>query len=485
MIPTDPNSEEYKAMERRIVRKQGEAIMPLVCLSYLINYLDRTNLGNVRTLNSDKPGQSLLQVLKLSGNRYNIVVAVFFVPYVLFEFPSNIALKYFSPSKWIARIMVSWGIVTLCTASVTSYTGLIICRVFLGVAEAGFFPGIMMYLCFWYKPNERATRMSFFSASIAVAGACGGLIAYGVSFISGKGHLYGWQWIFILEGIPALIIGVVIFFYLPDFPETAKFLTAEEREFAARRMGDNAPKMTDAHWDTKVAIDTVKSWQFWSFALQYFAMTNSLNAFAYFGPTLITAMGFKGAQAQALTIAPNVFAFFAIIGNSWHSDRTKERPLHIIGALTMVAVGYILLATVKGIPGRYIGVLFIASTNAAVIPFVAYRTATVTGSVATAIATGSVIAIANSAGIVAPFLFPSSNSPRYLMGLYTCLGFIILSIINQLFLWYMLGSSSEYKTSPNSGSNELDGASSTGGEDVKDREKGSQEFSSSTVVVSH
>ncbi|KAM0746370.1 major facilitator superfamily transporter [Meredithblackwellia eburnea MCA 4105] len=471
-IPTDPDSAEYKAMEKRIVRKQDWAIMPLVCLSYLLNYLDRTNLGNARTLNSDKPGESLVEVLKLAGNKYNIIVAIFFVPYVLFEFPSNIALKYFSPSRWIARIMVSWSIVTICTAAVKTYGGMMACRVFLGICEAGYFPGIMMYLCFWYTPSERALRMSIFSASIAVSGAFGGLIAYGVSYMSGKGNLYGWQWLFILEGIPAFIIGIVIFFYLPDYPETAKFLTEEEREFASMRMGPLAPKMTDKHWDTKIAVQTFTSWQFWSFALQYFCLTNCLNSFGYFSPTLISAMGFKGAKSQAMTVPPNVFAFFVIIGNSWHSDRTKERPMHIIAGAALVAIGYILLATVKGVAGRYIGVLFIACTNAAVIPFVAYRTATVTGSVATAIATGGVIAIANTAGIVAPFLFPSKQSPHYYMGLWTCFAFCCVAIVNQLFLWYMLGGSSEYTST-------LVNESAAPVEDVKDAEKGLPELSSS------
>ncbi|GAA6062885.1 hypothetical protein JCM10212_002107 [Sporobolomyces blumeae] len=434
-------------MERRIVRKFDIRIMPWICLSYLLNYLDRTNLGNARTLNSERPEESLVGTLDLKGMRYSIVVAIFFIPYVLLEFPSNIALKYFTPSKWISRIMISWGIVTICTAAVSSYTGLLICRVFLAACEAGFFPGVIMYLCFFYKPNERATRMSIFSASVAVAGAFGGLIATGVSYMSGKAGLYGWQWLFILEGIPAVLVGILVFFFLPDFPETAKFLTPAERAFAAHRLGPFAPKMTDKHFDKKEAIACLKSWQFWAFAIIYFALTNLLNAFGFFAPTIVASLGFEGPKAQLMTVPPNVFAFCVIVFNSWHSDRTRERPLHILAGCSLVGAGYLILAVVKHWGVRYMGVMFIACTNAAVIPFLAFRTATVSGSTSTAIATGGVIAIANMAGVVPPFLFPSSDSPRYIMGNWTCFALVVFAALIVVFLWFMLGSSSDYKDS--------------------------------------
>ncbi|GAA5825283.1 hypothetical protein JCM11251_006919 [Rhodosporidiobolus azoricus] len=450
----DPESEEYKAMERRIVRKQDWRIMPLICLAYLLNYLDRTNLGNSRTLNSDKPGESLVETLDLRGLRYNIVVALFFIPYVLCEFPSNLALKYFTPSKWISRIMVSWGIVTVCTAAVSSYAGLIVCRIFLGLAEAGFF----------HKTTERATRMAIFSASVAVSGAFGGLIATGVSYMSGMSGLYGWQWLFILEGIPAILVGIIIYFFLPDFPETAKFLTPEERAFAAHRMGPFAPKGTDKHFDKADALACVKSWQFWAFAVTYFCFANSLNAFGYFAPTIIASLGFSGPHAQLMTVPPNVFALFVIIGNAYHSDRTKERPLHILVGTTLVMVGYLLLAVVRHWGVRFMAVCFIACTNAAVIPFLAFRTATVTGSTSTAIATGGVIAFSNSAGAVAPFLFPSTDGPYYLMGNWTCFALMALAGAITCVLWFFLGGSSEYKGS----------ASFVGVAGEKDEEKGKE-----------
>ncbi|KAL0931182.1 tartrate transporter 2 [Colletotrichum truncatum] len=383
-----------KEMEKRIVRKQDLRILPWICVTYLLSmpsaisvihqppkglltntpltdYLDRVNLGNARTLNNDTPEDNIVTQLNLTGQRYNVAVALFFVPYVLMEFPSNILLKYFSPSKWISRIMVSWGIVTICTAAVSTYGGLLAVRIMLGLAEAGFFPGIMMYLCFWYKPEERATRMAIFASSVAVAGAFGGLLATAISFLNGKGGLAGWQWLFVLEGIPAVIVGVMVWFMLPDYPQTAAWLTPEERAFAVKRLGPYAPSMKDKHWDSKVAKSTLADPFFWLFAVMYFLMTNSLNAFGYFAPTIVSSLGFKGHNAQLLTVPPNVFAMFVIIGNCLHSDKTKERSRHVIGALIFVATGYLLLAVVKHWGVRYFAVCIIACTNAAVLPFVA------------------------------------------------------------------------------------------------------------------
>lgn len=417
-----------------------------MCVSYLINYLDRVNLGNARTLNNDKPHDNIQSQLKLTGIRYSIVVAIFFVPYVCMEFPSNILLKYFSPRVWIGRIMISWGIVTMCTASVSTYNGLLVARFFLGLAEAGFYPGVIMYLCFWYKPSERATRMAIFAGSIAVAGAFSGLLATGIGFMNRKGGLAGWQWLFLLEGIPAVLFGIAVWIFMPNYPNDAKFLTEEERNFAVLRMGPYAPSANDKHFDKAIAKQTLMEPLFWVFAVQYFLMTNSLNAFGYFAPTIVASLGFKGYTAQLLTVPPNVFALIIIVGNCLHSDFTKERTRHVIGGLIFVATGYLLLAVVTNWAVRYFAVFLIACTNAAVLPFLAHRTATVSGSTATALATGGIIALANCGGISAPFLFPATDSPRYAKGNWTVFAFLSFSVFITIYLGWRLGTGSEYRS---------------------------------------
>ncbi|KJY01576.1 MFS transporter like protein, partial [Zymoseptoria brevis] len=366
------------------------------------------------------PTSNILTQLSLTGQRYNIVVALFFVPYVLAEFPSNLALKYFSPSKWIARIMVSWGIVTICTAAVSTYGGLITVRIFLGLAEAGFFPG-----------NARPA-WAIFASSVAVAGAFSGLLATAISFLNGRAGLSGWQWLFILEGIPSVLVGVAVFKYLPDWPQTAHWLTPSERAFAVKRLGPYAPSMNDKHFDAKVAKDTLCNGMFWLYAAQYFLMTNSLHAFGYFAPTIVASLGFS-------------VALVVMVGNCVHSDRTQERSRHILAALGLVGTGYLLLAVVHNWGVRYFAVCRIACTNAAVMPFVAHRTATISGSTATALATGGMIALANTGGITAPFLFPSDTGPMYAMGKWTIFAFLVVAAGMTGCTWWVYGSYAGYR----------------------------------------
>lgn len=183
-------------------------------------------------------------------------------------------------------------------------------------------------------------------------------------------------------------------------------------------------------------------------------------------------------MAQLFTVFPNVFAFFVIIFNSWHSDRTKERPIHILAGCALVMVGYLILAVVKHWGVRYMGVFFIACTNAAVIPFLAFRTATVTGATSTAVATGGVIAIANTAGAVAPFLFPSKDSPRYIMGNWTSFALVGFAALIVCFLWYMLGGSSEYK-----GSDSLIDITEVGGGQLDEEKEPSSSKKGGAAVV--
>jgi MFS family permease len=301
-----------------------------------------------------------------------------------------------------------------------------------------------MYLCFWYKPAERATRMAIFAGSIAVAGAFSGILASGIGFMNGLGGLSGWKWLFILEGIPAVLFGVAVWIWMPNYPNDAKFLTEDERAFAVARMGPYAPSAEDKHFDKEIAKKTVLEPLFWVFAVQYFFMTNSLNAFGYFAPTIVASLGFKGYTAQLLTVPPNVFALIIIVSNCIHSDYTKERTRHVIGALIFVATGYLLLAVVTNWIARYVAVFLIACTNAAVLPFLAHRTATVSGSTATALATGGIIALANCGGISAPFLFPGTSGPRYVMGNWTVFSFLAVSVGITIYLGWRLGTGADY-----------------------------------------
>jgi MFS family permease len=201
----------------------------MLAVLYLLSFLDRGNIGNAKI-------QGLQTELHLSGSQYNLCATVFFFTYSAFEIPSNLLLKRFRPSIWLPSIMVAWGTVMTLMGLVRNYHGLLVARSFLGVAEAGLYPGVAYYLTMWYCTEELAFRQGLFFSAASVAGAFSGLLAYAIAKMDGVGGYAGWRWIFILEGLLTIVVAVISFFVLYDFPETASFLTTEEKAWVIYRL---------------------------------------------------------------------------------------------------------------------------------------------------------------------------------------------------------------------------------------------------------
>jgi sugar phosphate permease len=204
-------------------------LIPMLASLYLLSFLDRGNIGNAKI-------QGLQTDLKLTGSQYNLCATVFFFTYCAFEIPSNLLLKRFRPSIWLPSIMVAWGTVMTLMGLVKSYHGLLVARIFLGIAEAGLYPGVAYYLTMWYCTEELALRQGLFFSAASVAGAFSGLLAYAIAKMNGVGGLAGWQWIFILEGLLTVVVAICAFFILQDFPDTAGFLTVEEKAWVVHRL---------------------------------------------------------------------------------------------------------------------------------------------------------------------------------------------------------------------------------------------------------
>jgi len=287
---------------------------------------------------------------------------------------------------------------------------------------------------------------------------------------------------FILTGIPAVLFGIIVWIFMPNYPSDAKFLTEEERVFAVARMGPFAPHKEDKTFDVKVAKATLLDPMFWLYALSYFFMVNSLNSFSYFSPTIVANLGFSGYVAQLLTVPPNVFGLIIIITNCMHSDYSKERIGHSLAGLVLVGTGYLLLALLTNWIGRYVAVFMIACTNAAVMPFLAHRTSTVSGSTATALATGVTIAISNCGGISAPFLFPSADGPQYVMGNWTVFGMLCFTFLMIIYLGFKLGTGSEYRDFAPGAQEQFERTISVQGK-IPDDARDSREFPATPVVV--
>lgn len=228
------------------------------------------NIGNARLYN-------LPEDLGLVGNQYQIAVSILFVTYLLFEVPSNLVLKRFTPSRWIAFITTAWGIVATLTGLVNSFGSLIACRLILGALEAGLFPGLNVYLTFFYTKSELALRVGYLFVSAAIAGSVGGLLAFGIGHMQGIQGLNGWRWIMIIEGLPTLVLGVATFFLLPNEPASAYFLTDNEKKLMVARFRRNYGDTESAQkFSKKDMMKAFKDWKVWMFCAGQFGMDTML-----------------------------------------------------------------------------------------------------------------------------------------------------------------------------------------------------------------
>src|SRR3954466_1479840 len=223
------SGEETSELQQRTMKRVAARLMPALLILYIIAYLDRVNV----TFAQDK----LESDLGFSGAVYGFGAGVFFIAYFFLEVPSNLALHKFGARKWIARIMFTWGIISACTALVQGPASFYLVRFLLGAAEAGFFPGMILYLSYWFPARERARAVGFFMSAIAISYAVGAPISGGImSVFGGVGGLKDWQWLFLIEAIPAIVAGIVVFLKLPDGPQEARWLDREERAWLAERL---------------------------------------------------------------------------------------------------------------------------------------------------------------------------------------------------------------------------------------------------------
>ncbi|KAF2501237.1 putative MFS transporter [Lophium mytilinum] len=359
----EPPTELDPAVRKALVWKQDLRIVPLCAAIYLLCYLDRSNIGNAKVLNAATK-DDLLSQTKMSNFQYTIALMVFLIAYALFEVPSNILLKRLSPSKWIAFLMLSWGAVTMGLGGAHSYGAVTAIRFLLGVFEAGLFPGLVYYLTFWYRTDERSIRVAAILASATLAGAFGGAIAYGVGHMNGTSKLSAWRWLFILEGIPSCLSSIFVFFFLPDYPETAQWLTPSERANAISRLRLEGSKGS-ARTTWKEARETLTDWRLYAHYAIYFGISTPFSSLSLFTPSITSGLNYKGLQAQLMTVPPYAVAYVVTLLVSWSADHFNARALHSALFATIGAAGFLASAVLP--PDAYTqryGCLIVAASGA-------------------------------------------------------------------------------------------------------------------------
>ncbi|MEK5367715.1 MFS transporter [Bacillus sp. FSL R5-0654] len=346
--------------EKKTIRKVTRRIIPLLFLLYIISYLDRANVGYAAL--------EMNEALGLTSKMFGLVTGIFFIGYFLFEVPSNILMQKFGARVWITRILFTWGIISMATGFAQNATQLYVIRFLLGIAEAGLFPGIILYLTYWFRAKERASTIAMFMTAIAVSYIIGAPVSTLIIDHIHWMNVPGWRWMFIIEGAPAVILGFVTYFYLTDRPEQAKWLTAEEKNWLMselrkdEELREKKGRQASSH---KTALTDPKLWYL---ALIYFVYTAGTLGVGYWMPQIIKGLSSYLSNTQIGFIATIPYIIASIVMNYWsrRSDRTGERRIHT--ALPLLVAGLTLLS-VGMVANPFIAMIFITISLAAMYCF--------------------------------------------------------------------------------------------------------------------
>ena len=304
-----------------LYRKVSLRIIPFLFVCYVVSFLDRINIGFAQL--------QMKHDLGFSDAMYGLGAAVFYVGYVLCEVPSNLLLARFGARRTFTRIMLLWGVASVGMMLVSKPAHFYLLRFMLGVFEAGFFPGIVLYLTYWYPARRRAAVLSIFFAGVAVAGVLGGLVSgWIMRDMGGVWGMFGWQWMFIIEGAPAIVLGLIAAFYLVDGPQHASWLNADEKaQLIAQRDEDRRP-ISDAH-SSRALMQALRNPRVYLFAFIYFSLTCASLTLSFWMPLMIRDFGIHDVLAISLySVVPNAVGAVGLILIARHSDRRGERRRH-------------------------------------------------------------------------------------------------------------------------------------------------------------
>jgi len=332
--PGSPGVDVGRAAVGRVIRR----LIPFIFICYVVAYIDRVNIGFAT--------QELQRDLGLSEAAYGLGGGLFFLGYCLFEIPSNLILDRVGARLWIARIMILWGLVSMAMMFVVGQWSFYGMRVLLGVAEAGFFPGMVLYLTYWIPSADRARAGALFMTAAPVAVLIGAPLSEALLSLDGWLGLAGWQWLFLVEGFPAVILGIVALVFLTDRPEQARWLPDAEREWLSRTVGEERRQRESHHRGSHLAA--LLNGRVLLICLIYFLNTLvTYGVFLWLPRILRDASGYRGASLSTITSIPFVVALIGMVVIGRHSDRTRERKWHVAACALTGATG-LLIAVAAG-----------------------------------------------------------------------------------------------------------------------------------------
>ncbi|MBS6360355.1 MFS transporter [Burkholderia sp.] len=418
------------AFEEATYRKVSWRLTPLLLLCYVVAYLDRVNVGFAKL--------QMVSDLNLSDTVYGLGAGIFFFGYFLFEVPSNIILHRVGARVWIARIMVTWGVISALMMFVTTPAMFYVMRFLLGVAEAGFFPGVILYLTYWYPAHRRGRMTTFFMTAVALSGVIGGPVSgYILKAFNGVNGWHGWQWLFLLEGIPSVLVGVLVFFALDDRIAKATWLTDDEKALLERNIDAEEATKEDPSLGTVMSSPRV-----WLMALIYFSFVMGLYGIGFWLPTIIKATGVTDAFAIGLLSAiPYAAAVVAMILIARSADKRRERRWHVAIPAVFGALGLVLSViwaheTALAMLGLTLATMGILTT----LPLFWSLPTAFLGGAAAAAGIAMINSIGNLAGFLSPYMMgwlkqatSSNDAGMYMLAAFLVLGaLLVLSVPKRL-----------------------------------------------------
>ncbi|KAF2022394.1 MFS general substrate transporter [Aaosphaeria arxii CBS 175.79] len=431
--PTESTSfVEDSDEEKKLVRKIDMFLMPTIWVLYCFSFMDRTNIGNAKVAGMDKD-------LGLTSTQYFLAIVVFQVGYVIAEVPSNMILSRTRPSRYVPFLMLLWGSVAALMSLVKTPAQLLGMRFLLGVMEAGFSPAVLFIISSWYRRHEQSKRfMCFLSAGI-LSGAFGGIIAGAITkTMEGAHGIAGWRWLFIVEGVATVGIAFIAPFCLLDYPATSKQLTQSERDLAVARLkadgitsgGANGEVAEISHW--LAFVHAVSNWRLWLLCAGYMTIIGCYSL-SYFNPVLVSGLGYKGSEAQYMTVPLYVVAFAIAVPSCIVADRIPRfRPIMVCAVLVGGSLFCALSAGIYAYIPRYVFLCFINSAiwtaNPLSLSFASVSMGPLhpeTRAVSLAILNG----MANLAQIYGSYLFPAEDAPKYLKGFGTYSGLLAFGAV--------------------------------------------------------
>ncbi|KAJ8595815.1 MFS general substrate transporter [Rhizopogon salebrosus TDB-379] len=391
--------------EKKLLWKLDRKILPLTCSLYLLAYLDRTNLGNARLMGL--PGDTLGG--DYTGVLFNWVNSAFFFTFILFQVPITVWSKRFNPRRWLGCFAIAWGICSTLMATTFNFPSLIAARLVLGLCEAGFGPTLVLYLSFYYTKAEYGSRIAYWFGFASVAGAFSGLIAFGVQ--QANVSIANWRLLFIIEGIPTILVGIVCLFTLLDRPESTHSLTAMERKLVMARMNRGTSGDVGKVINKRHVLAAFLDWRVYAFGVLYFGLFCATGSIGAFLPTIIATMGYTDALAQLLTVPPYTVATVVLVSMAYTSDRLQSRGLFVFAACLLSGVGY-----ARHI--RYFAV-FCATTGAysGIGLSMAWFTHNLGSESKRATGISLCGAIGQGGSILGSHLYPLTDQPKYRQGL--------------------------------------------------------------------